>query len=246
MYLFFDLETTGPDHRVDRIIQVSIVGDNLVYDKLVNPIRAIPPEVTSITKISNADVANAPPFVDIAKEVAQILAGNTLVGFGCHNFDVPLLDREFHLAGIPFVWPNVIDAGELFKIFAPRTLSAALKHYCDTEHTDAHRGLSDAYAVQRVFLAQLEVHRENLAGLSPEAMSTKSRYGKRFADPSGVLAFNDDGHLCYNTRRNRGVRIVDDPGYAEWMLRGDFLESTKRMLRDELQRMTDQSFEALI
>ena len=39
-----------------------------------------------------------------------------------------------------------------------------------------------------------------------------------------------DGVAVFNTKRNKGVPVVNDPGYARWMLNADFPQSTKRAI----------------
>jgi hypothetical protein len=60
------------------------------------------------------------------------------------------------------------------------------------------------------------------------------------ADPAGKLAYDDSGRLVFNTFRNKGVPLADDVGYAEWMLRTDMPLSTKRVIRQELERINSE------
>jgi DNA polymerase-3 subunit epsilon len=50
-------------------------------------------------------------------------------------------------------------------------------------------------------------------------------------DYARKLMRNDKGEIVFAFGKNRGKRVLDDPGYAEWMLEGDFPESTKNALR---------------
>ena len=72
-YAFVDLETTGTDPSRDRITEIGIVWmENGLrtgeWSTLVNPGMAIPPEIQTLTGISNAMVRSASPFADIADE----------------------------------------------------------------------------------------------------------------------------------------------------------------------------------
>lgn len=236
MWTFFDLEATGVDPATDRITQIAIVSADLSerFETLVNPGRPIPAEVQEITKITDDMVAIAPPFEKIAQRISSQLANQTLVGFGCHRFDVPLLDAEFDRAGVTFDWSSVsiIDAGELFKILHPRSLAEALGYYCGRAHTNAHGAMADAQATRDVFLTMVGRYEATRSLLGPE-LDVLSRHGKAMADPAGKLCIID-GRLCFATHRNRGVPVVDDVGYAEWMLRSDFPRSTKAMIQKEL------------
>ena len=74
--IVFDLETTGLDLVKDRIIQISYIKVNLDgseerVNQFVNPGCTIPPEVVTITGITNEQVKDAPLFKDIAKETCK-------------------------------------------------------------------------------------------------------------------------------------------------------------------------------
>lgn len=112
-FAVIDLETTGSrargDDRVTEIAIVLVHGERreLIYQQLVNPGRFIPAVVTSVTGITNAMVANAPRFEDIADEVLGILAGRIFVA---HNarFDWSFLDAEMRRArGLALTGPRV-------------------------------------------------------------------------------------------------------------------------------------------
>ena len=75
---FFDLETTGINITNDRIVEISILkvypnGKEETYTQRVNPTIPIPPEVTKVHGISDADVADKPTFKEISKEVHNMI-----------------------------------------------------------------------------------------------------------------------------------------------------------------------------
>ena len=101
-----DLEATGiwPGH--DRIVQIataSIFPDGSVslWSSLVNPERSIPPAVTAIHGLTDATVASAPTFAQLAPTVAARLSDCDLTGYNVARFDRRLLDLE--ATGI---WPG--------------------------------------------------------------------------------------------------------------------------------------------
>lgn len=83
-----DVETTGMhavgDDRITEIAVVVVEGNRreVVFDSLVNPGRPIPTRITELTGISNAMVATAPSFSEIADQVVAALAGRVFVA---HN-----------------------------------------------------------------------------------------------------------------------------------------------------------------
>jgi DNA polymerase-3 subunit epsilon len=104
--LYADVETTGLDTERDNIIQLALlpfeyapstgriygVGEPIV--QMEDPGRAIPPEITVLTGISDADVAGR--RIDDGA-VAALAAGASLVIAHNAAFDRPLLERRLPL-----------------------------------------------------------------------------------------------------------------------------------------------------
>ncbi|MFP7706852.1 PolC-type DNA polymerase III [Trueperella sp. LYQ141] len=88
-----DVETTGLSPQQDRIIEIAILQldsqlrETAQFHSLINP--QIPIQASHIHGLSDADVAQAPTFGDIAEEVCQALDGRRFVA---HN---ARFDREF-------------------------------------------------------------------------------------------------------------------------------------------------------
>ena len=104
--VFLDLETTGGTATFDRITEVGLIEVDKgvqtdVWSSLVNPQTRISGFIESLTGISNAMVADAPRFADIAKRLYARLEGRVLVA---HNarFDYSFLKNEFARAGIDY------------------------------------------------------------------------------------------------------------------------------------------------
>ena len=147
---FVDLETTGIAAGADRITEVGIVriDDGARVDEwstLVNPECSIPPAVQALTGITNAMVANAPTFEQIADEVAKRIGGRVFVA---HNarFDYGFLKHEFGRLGRTFT-AKVLCTVKLSRRLYPE----AGRHHLDAliarhalSAADRHRALGDA------------------------------------------------------------------------------------------------------
>ena len=102
---FVDLETTGVTAGGDRVTEIGVVrvdsGRITEWSSLVNPDCSIPAAIQALTGITNAMVANAPRFADVADEVATRIAGCVFVA---HNarFDYGFLKHEFGRLGRTF------------------------------------------------------------------------------------------------------------------------------------------------
>lgn len=241
--LTFDLEATGPEPTKDRIVQIGVVvlhpdGTRKRWDSLVNPGIPIPPEVTEIHGITDAMVAGAPPFSAIASQVHRGLAGKDLAGYNLRRFDLIMLDEELRRCGfkLDLTGVRVIDADVLYKKKHPRTLPDFIKEYCGREHVDAHGALPDAEGTADGILAAIQRH-EDLRAMSLAELEAFTTHGDvRYADLCGKLVVDPEGYVVYNFGKSKGVRVVDDPGFGDWMMGKDFAGSTIDALKAEMRK----------
>lgn len=163
-FVVVDVETTGSSPRAgDRVTEVAaVVVENGrmedAFQSLVNPGRPIPAFITGLTGISDAMVAGAPSFTDIAGVLAQTLSARTFVA---HNapFDWGFLTMEFAraerseaLCGAPLC--TVRLARRLLAHLPRRNLDSVALHY-GIEIEGRHRALGDARATAQVLLGLL-------------------------------------------------------------------------------------------
>lgn len=91
-YTVLDLETTGVNPNVDKIIELSAIKyrDNQEVDRfstLVNPQRWLSKEVQDITHIRPWDLKQAPTIDQVIGDFDKFLGNDTIVGYNV-NFDV--------------------------------------------------------------------------------------------------------------------------------------------------------------
>ena len=105
-YLSVDIETTGLDPRMDKIIQIGAlrVRDGEVTDTFqtyVNPGRKISERITELTGIRDKTVADAPVIGDVLPEFLTFAGEEVLLG---HHviFDYSFLKRAAVNEGYPF------------------------------------------------------------------------------------------------------------------------------------------------
>src|ERR1700753_413340 len=97
---FFDLETTGTNIGIDRIVEISVIklhpdGSEEVRTWRVNPGMAIPLESSLVHGIYDEHVKDAPAFKEIAELIATFIDVSDLAGFNSNKFDIPMLMEEF-------------------------------------------------------------------------------------------------------------------------------------------------------
>ena len=159
---FLDLETTGINVSLDKIVEIAIIkimpdGTKQIKRKLVNPEMPIPAAASEVHGISDEMVKDAPTFKQIANEIKQFIEGADLAGYNSNRFDIPMLNEEFLRAGIQIdmLSRKLLDVQKVFHMMEQRTLSAAYKFYCDKNLEDAHTAEADAMATFEVLEAQV-------------------------------------------------------------------------------------------
>lgn len=236
--IFFDLETTGTNFQSDRIVEISYIkifpnGKEVERTMRLNPERPIPAEATAVHHITDADVADAPTFKQMAHDIADAFIGCDIGGFNSNRFDVPLLVEEFIRAGVDFDCAKCrfIDVQTIFHKMEQRTLVAAYKFYCDKDLEDAHSANADTRATYEVLKAQLDRYpalQNDVAFLSEFSSQNKN------ADLAGRIIYNADHKEVFNFGKYKGQLVEDvfrrDIGYYGWMMQGDFPAQTKKVI----------------
>src|SRR5215472_14914389 len=153
-FVIVDLETTGwapEDATITEIGAVLVCGGRVraQFSSLVNPGSAIPEQVATLTGISDAMVASAPPL-------PTVLAGFLSFAHGCvlaaHNapFDVAFLTAACKACDLP--WPEFRVLGE--EEVADCKLATLAAHF-NARIKPRHRALPDALATADVLTALL-------------------------------------------------------------------------------------------
>ena len=194
---FFDLETTGVNVTKDRIIEIAVLKlhpDGTKEDKVwrVNPECPIPAQVSAVHGIYDADVADEPNFKALSNTIYNFIKNSDLAGYNSDRFDIPLLAEEMLRAEIDFDISDFksVDVQTIFHKMEQRTLSAALKFYCNEELVDAHSAMADTQATFDVLMAQLERY-DQLDGDVDSLNVFTNR--KKSADFAGFIIYNKDG-----------------------------------------------------
>ena len=148
-----DVETTGAHPAWDRVTEIAVVeveGGQVVseWSTLVNPGASIPPAIQALTGITNAMVADAPAFEDLAADLYERLEGRVFVA---HNarFDYSFLRHEFERAGLRFQARTLCTvklSRRLYPGQARHNLDSLIERH-KLQCTARHRAMGDAQAV---------------------------------------------------------------------------------------------------
>ncbi|MDR3552902.1 MAG: exonuclease domain-containing protein, partial [Clostridia bacterium] len=121
-FIAFDLETTGLGYENDRITEIGavrIVGGIVTdsFDTFVNPHRHIPAEITQLTSITDAMVADAPDEDEAVRLFLEFCGAAVLVA---HNaaFDTGFIKAACRRCGMKFD-STFIDTIPLCRVLLP-------------------------------------------------------------------------------------------------------------------------------
>ncbi|MEZ5014926.1 MAG: 3'-5' exonuclease [Chitinophagales bacterium] len=235
---FIDLETTGINLSTDRIIEISILkiypdGTQETKTMRINPGMHIPEESTAIHGISDADVAQAPTFKQVAEELRAFMDNCDMAGYNSNKFDIPLLVEEFLRADTGFDENRrYIDVMRIFTLMEKRTLAAAYAFFCNKELVDAHSAEADVKATYEVLLGQLDKYKDNLK--NDVGFLHQFTQDGEFVD-FGRRMIMKNGIPCFNFGKYAGQSCADvykkEPQYFDWIYKSDFPKHTKLKLK---------------
>jgi DNA polymerase III subunit epsilon len=159
-----DVETTGFDPERATIIEIGAVrlgGTEVTgeFFSLVNPAAPVPPDITSLTGITDAMVSRAPSAAAALPAFLAFARGCVLVA---HNapFDLGFLTSGCRSHGIGWPPAAVLDTAVLARLVlsqdqVPDCKLATLAEFFATRVAPSHRALADAQATADVLLGLL-------------------------------------------------------------------------------------------
>lgn len=252
-----DLETTGTDPATCRIVQIAMVktlpdGTTDAREMIIDPCCDIPKEASDVHGISNEVLAEMKTrekvytFNEVAKPIYNFIDGCDFRGFGIIDFDIPVMAEEFYRASIDF-WGDdaqfpkpdalFLDGMVIFKKMEERTLTAALKFFCNEEMVNAHEAMADVLASQKVLLAQTQRYPE----LQGKSVAEIAEFCKRInrVDLAGKFERKEDGRVYLTFGKHKGKKVAEllqtpeGISYYQWFKeKGEFTYNTKRHFTD--------------
>jgi len=162
-----DVATTGGAQSGGRILEIAVAilergTVHLAFEALLDPGAPVPPWVTHLTGITNAQVAGRPRFAHVATQLLRALDDGVFVA---HNarFDWRFLAAECVAAGVPAPGGAPLCTVRLTRRLAPELRHRGLDHvtaWFGIENPARHRAFGDALATAHVLRALLERARD--------------------------------------------------------------------------------------
>ncbi len=221
-YVAIDLETTGLNAKLDKIIEIAAV--KVIYGKicgqksyLINPGIRIPQNVVELTGITDKMVENQPYIDAVADEIIDFIGDLPLLG---HKiiFDYSFLKkmavnhkRTFEKKGI--------DTLMMARILLPKEMSKRLEALCQYYNieTTSHRAMSDV-------------------------LSTIELYGILCKEFEGAQCLDCMKELVYTAKKDEPIRKRQIE-YLNKLITYHKIEmdaSIEKMTRSEASRLTDR------
>ena len=170
--LGFDLETTGFDHRKDRIVQYALVGSDIDgshinLQSIVDPRIKIPPETTRVHGITNDDVRGMGEFSMHVNDIGSMVNDSIIVGHNVLQFDWRFLEVECMRAGVE----TPIPMGIIDTLVLARRLGISgrhtLGHLCarfGIEMSRSHQADADAGATLLLLWRMMQAYPDSFSG----------------------------------------------------------------------------------
>ena len=176
--LILDTETTGLNYSRDEIIEFSAVavekgiGSHRIvaeYDQLVSlaPGSFVPPKIEQLTGISTQDLREkGVPKTRVCRDIAELIAGNTLILAYNAHFDLSFLFYMLLRDGDPRILKGK-DKLDLLTVYRdrheyPHKLCSAIEAYgLSGKVVNSHRAIDDVIATVAVMEA-MEAERPDL------------------------------------------------------------------------------------
>lgn len=220
MYAVVDIETTGSKPDYDKIIEIAIYlhdGKQIVdaFCSLVNPERYIPDFITKLTGISNAMVADAPKFYEIAKKIVEFTEGHIFVAHNVH-FDYSFLKNEFRNLGYNYQRKTLCTV-RLSRKLIPNLPSYSLGRLCESLQIriqDRHRAKGDAEATAKLLTRLVQANQAHLeADIFEEEIKFPTLPPKisqeqvaNLPEETGVYYFHDEAGSVIYVGKSRNIK----------------------------------------
>ena len=243
-----DFETTGLTPGLDRVVEISVFkmepgrSPYLAFDSLVNPLR--PMAATDIHGITDADVASAPTFEDLAGDFVDALSGCAVAAYNVY-FDIKFLQYELAQVGIATPVPHfcLMYMRPLLELGNRCNLQQACQQH-DIDYQAAHIAAVDAHASAQLMELYLQV-------MTDRSIHTFNQLTKR----KNYKFFQSFGHdplpapaalqlRCHNRCLSRAKDFAPPPVDAAGRAGREYWDALKSVLAD--LEITDDEQAAII
>ena len=237
-----DIETTGLNTQVDKIIEIFILKLN-IDGTLEEFYSRFNPWPTPIGEgafgkhgISQEDLQNEPIFKDKIPEIQEFLENCDIVGYNIIKFDIPMIIDEFIRNGVVFNHRGrkIYDAYKIWTHFEKRTLSDAVVRFLDQKIKDYHTAKSDVEHTLNVFQKQVDLFGDQ----DLDAFDELSNFSKTI-DFNGMFVLNDSFEIMFGQGKHQGKLVKDivktEKSYMDWIIEKSQMPNETKLIAKKLK-----------
>ena len=211
-FVAVDVETTGLDVEVCRVIEIGIVrferGQPAErWGMLIDPGEPIPAKVVEVTGITDEMVAGKPKFKHLKWQIRSRIQDRLFVAYNS-DFDFTVLQREFERCGLTMPIVPVLDPLIWSRRMMPSATSHSLGRVCSRLGVDlenAHRAEHDAEATGKLTLKMADKMAPTLGMLLADQAEWKAAQAEERAARRAAKAL----------LRNKNVKAPTEPAPDE-------------------------------
>lgn len=242
-----DIETTGLDKSVDRIVQLSLqnfdsvtfeLGESRNWYILPTGRWTMNPEAKDVHKITEEFLEdNGDCLRDIYPDWCKLTKDHVILSYNGLKFDIPMIQKEFEREGMDtgFEECKFIDALDLERKLNKHNnnkLGEVYERYFGHPFEGAHDASAD-------ILATIEVYKKQVESLveSPDRFKIWEDSVSKITDcihtsPDGFVYRDESGQLKFRWGKHKDELVVEtykkDPDYMWWIMHKKISCSTTR------------------
>jgi DNA polymerase-3 subunit epsilon len=216
------------------------------YTRLVCPQVTITPGAFRVHGISQADVAEAPLFNELADEIEALFVGcDVILGYNV-RFDIRFLEQEFARIGrkVDLSGKLVIDPFRIWSAMEPRRLENAVSRFTGKKLEDAHSAEADAQAVIEVLDGMRAAFGLDDTSWAELAELTAPERHLWIGPSNHVRWEGETAVIGFGKYDGRSVVEIalSDPGYLRWIQSKDFPPHVNSICKGALSGISHDAF----
>lgn len=160
--IYYDTETTGIKPENDRVVEIAAYDpvNDKTFEEMINPGCPIPPEASSVHKITDEMVADKPSFAEISQKFIEFCDGDAvLIAHNNDRFDVHFLRNEFKRSQLEMPSWQFLDTlvwARRYRPDLPKHSLQFLREIYGVPANNAHRALDDVIVLHKVFTMMID------------------------------------------------------------------------------------------
>jgi DNA polymerase III epsilon subunit-like protein len=124
VFTVIDCETTGLNAKKNSLTEITAIqyqnGLEIgKYSTLVKPLEEIPPEVETLTGITNEMVVNAPPLITVLTDLCAFVGPQPIIVGHNVGFDIRFIGEKLHQSGLG----SLANRFEITRAFCTKALA---------------------------------------------------------------------------------------------------------------------------